>query len=87
MRVKIDHDALLDRIQRKLRRRFPVGCRVSMTRAGASAWPKYAKTLGTVIRYANSEVSPFVLWDGRKTGTSYHPNWLRRAPQPVTRNE
>lgn len=77
--AKIDHDAILDRLQRRLRRRFPVGCRVKMTRDAAAQWPKYKKTVGTVTRYANSQVSPFVLWDGRKTGTSYYPDFLRRV--------
>lgn len=77
--MKIDHDAILDRIQRKLRRRFPIGSRVRMTREAAQQWPKYAKTSGTVVRYAYGGVSPFILWDGRKTGTSYHPDFLRRV--------
>lgn len=79
--AKIDHDAILDRIQRKLMRRLPVGCRVRMTREAARQWPKYAKTTGRVTAHKYSGTAPFVLWDGRKTGTSYHPSFLRRVHQ------
>ena len=77
--MKFDHEAILKRIQAKLRRRFPIGCRVKMTREAADHWPKYKNVTGTIVRYANSGVSPCVLWDGRKTDTSYHPDFLRRT--------
>lgn len=77
--AKIDHEAILKRIQIKLRRRFPIGCRVKMTREAASGWRKYAGVVGTVVRHRHSGMSPSVLWDGRKTDTSYHPDFLRRV--------
>ena len=78
MRYKYDHEAVLKRIQTKLRRRLPIGCRVRMTAEAAKQWPKYAGVMGTVVRHRYSGVSPSVLWDGRKTDTGYHPDFLRR---------
>lgn len=77
--AKIDHEAVLKRIQIKLRHRFPIGCRVKMTREAASGWRKYAGVTGTVVRHGYNGASPFVLWDGRKTNTGYHPDFLRRV--------
>lgn len=77
--MKIDYDAVLKRIQADMQRRFPIGCRVKMTREAAEQWPKYAGVLGTVVRHAHSGVSPSVQWDGRKTDSSYHPDFLRRV--------
>lgn len=77
--MRIDRDAVLKRIQTKLRRRFPIGCRVKMTREAASGWRKYAGVVGTVVRHGYSGTSPVVLWDGRKTATGYHPDFLRRV--------
>ena len=75
---RIDHAAVLKRIQAKLKKRFPIRCRVRMTAEAAKKWPKYACVTGTVVRHRYSGTSPSVLWDGRKTETGYHPDFLRR---------
>lgn len=79
--AKIDHDAVLKRIRDKLKNRFPINCRVQLTAAAAKQWPKYAGVTGTIVRHGHSGTSPCVLWDGRKTDSSYHQDFLRRVHQ------
>lgn len=79
MRSAIDHVSVLKRIQAKLKRRLPIECRVRMTREAARIWPQYANIIGTVVRHSAGGTAPAVLWDGRKTETSYHPDFIRRV--------
>lgn len=68
-----------ERVERKLHRRFPIGCRVRLSREGRRALgPKYAKATGRVVGYF-ARVSPKVLWQGRKTADSYAWEFLTRV--------
>ena len=73
--MKIDHGAILKRMRTKMKKKFPINCRVRMTRVAAKQWPKYAQVTGTVVRHSNG-ISPCVLWDGRKTDSGYHPGFF-----------
>lgn len=71
-------DAALKRIKAKLDRNFPVGCRVKFkTSYARKTWPKYAEATGTVVRHFKG-VSLMVLFDGRKTPSSWHPDFFKR---------
>lgn len=74
----IRHQAALEQIRARLERDFPLQCRVVMTREAERNWPRYVGVIGTVVAYELG-VSPKVLWDGRKTASSYHPAFLRRV--------
>lgn len=75
---------ILARIKAKLDRNFPIGCRVRMSLAAARMWPRYARTIGTVVSHEHG-VSPKVLWDGRKTASGYSPDFLVRVLNPKRR--
>lgn len=66
---------------RNVRQRLPIGCRVKMTAYAASMFPRYKGKMGTVVGFAH-ETSPRVLWDGRRTDSSYAPWLIRRKAAP-----
>lgn len=77
---KIDVDAVLAEIERKLKRRFPIGCKVKMSPEGRRSFPNYADRIGEVVGYYQ-RVSPKVLFEGRVTSSSWHPDFLHRIHQ------
>jgi hypothetical protein len=76
--MKIDHEAVLKRLKERVRKSFPLNCRVRMTKEAAQMFPKYKDALGTVVGYSHG-ISPSVRWDGRKTASGYHPDFVRRV--------
>lgn len=65
-------------ISEQVKRAFPVGCTVTFTPEAARMFPKYAKRLGRVVGISNN-ISPRVLWGGRKTPDAYTYRYLRKV--------
>jgi hypothetical protein len=62
---------------RNAKTRLPVKARVTMSDEGLEQFPAYRGLRGTVVGHAHG-TSPKVLWDGRKTASSYAPWFIRR---------
>ena len=66
---------------RNAKSRLPLGARVKMTRYAANMFPRYKGVLGTIVGHISHGTggSPRVLWDGRKTDSSYAPWFILRV--------
>ena len=73
-------DRTMRRIKSRLENDFPVGCRVRMSPLGAENFPRYVGKSGEVIGYEHG-VSPKVRFDGNKTASGWHPDFLEHLPQ------
>lgn len=71
-------NAALTRIKKRLEKDFPIGSRVRFKAEARKKWPRYANSTGIVIRYYKG-VSLMVQFDGRKTASSWHPDFFKRV--------
>jgi hypothetical protein len=64
----------------EMRRDYPVGCRVRMSPFGRKTWPISADKKGKIVGYSRTNFSVHILWDGRKTTTNFHVDYIERIP-------
>jgi hypothetical protein len=60
--------------------KFPKGCRVRMTRQGVRQFPETDAREGVVVGYGQFGDMLRVRRDGRRTVTTYHPDFWRKCP-------
>ena len=81
--MKTNYEDAMHRIQTKLKKQFPIGCRVKLTAAASKKFPKQTKAIGTVTYHSRNGTCLNILWDGRKTVTTYHRIFIRRVRPSV----